>query len=61
MTTVNRTVTTTTTNLLTQTYDIIGAPPSAAPAVPEPAPVALLALGLLPVGFVVGRRTRIAP
>ncbi len=34
--------------------------PNATPAVPEPAPLALLALGLLPVGVLVARK-KIAP
>ncbi len=60
VTTVDRTVTTTTTNLLTQTYDIVGTPnrAGAAPAVPEPAPIALLALGLLPVGLLAAHKRR---
>ncbi len=47
-------------------YDAAGvthgflAMPSAAPAVPEASPIALLALGLLPVGLLVARR-KIAP
>ncbi len=59
-TTIDQTVTTTTTDLLTQTYDIVGTSngTGAASAVPEPAPVALLALGLLPVGVLVARRRK---
>ncbi len=48
ITTIDRTVTTTTTDLLTQTYAITGTP-RAAPAVPETSSFALLALGLLPL------------
>ena len=57
--TIDQTVTTTTTDLLTQQYTITGTP-KAAPAVPEPSALALLALGLLPVGFVAARK-RIVP
>ena len=53
---VYRTVTTTTTNTLTRTYDIVGTPRANSPAVPEPSPLALLALGLLPVGIVMRKR-----
>jgi hypothetical protein len=54
-TTIDRTVTTTNTDLLTQTYDIVGTT-HAAPAVPEASDLALLALGLLPLGLIVRAR-----
>jgi hypothetical protein len=56
-TTIDRTVTTTNTDLLTQTYDIVGTP-HAAPAVPEASDLALLALGLLPLGLIVRAKRR---
>jgi hypothetical protein len=56
-TTIDQTVITTNTDLLTQTYDIVGTP-HAAPAVPEASDLALLALGLLPLGLIVHAKRR---
>ena len=57
--TIAQTVTTTTTDLLTQKYTITGAP-RAANAVPEPSSFALLALGLLPAALRARKRQKAA-
>jgi hypothetical protein len=53
--TISRTVTTTTADTLTQTYDIVGTP-AVSVAVPEPSPAALLALSLLGLPLLAWRR-----